>query len=80
MHGEKPTPVPQRTLQIPEGLARDRNRASAVSGRRLSPRAMTRPLESNINLHYIVRKGSVRASKRIQCASITYTSRVKMYW
>ena len=35
-----------------QGLARDRNRASAVSGRWLSPRAMTRPLECNINLHY----------------------------
>jgi hypothetical protein len=63
VHVEKPTPMPLGTPQIPHGLARYRNSASAVSDRRLSPGAMTWPLEININLHYTVRKDSVHASQ-----------------
>jgi hypothetical protein len=34
--GEKPVPVPLCPPQIPHGLNRDRTRASAVGGRRLT--------------------------------------------
>jgi hypothetical protein len=40
--GEKPVPVPFRPPQIPHGLTRDRTRASAVGGRRLTASAMAR--------------------------------------
>jgi hypothetical protein len=40
--GVKPVPVPLGPPQIPHGLTRDRTRASAVGGRRLSAWAMTR--------------------------------------
>jgi hypothetical protein len=40
--GEKPVPVPLCLPQIPHGLTRDRTRASAVSGRRLTAWAMAR--------------------------------------
>jgi hypothetical protein len=42
--GEKPVPVPLCPPQIPHGLTRDRNRASAVGDRRLTAWAMARPL------------------------------------
>jgi hypothetical protein len=41
--GEKPVPVPLCLPQIPHGLTRDRTRASAVGGRRLTAWAMARP-------------------------------------
>jgi hypothetical protein len=41
--GEKPVPVPLCPPQIPHGLTRDRNRASAVGDRRLTAWAMARP-------------------------------------
>jgi hypothetical protein len=41
--GEKPVPVPLCPPQIPHGLIRDRTRASAVRGRRLTAWAMARP-------------------------------------
>ena len=41
--GEKPVPVPLCPPQIPHGLTRDRTRASAVTGRRLTVWAMARP-------------------------------------
>jgi hypothetical protein len=41
--GEKPVPVPLCPPQIPYGLTRDRTRASAVEGRRLTAWAMARP-------------------------------------
>jgi hypothetical protein len=41
--GEKPVSVPLCPPQIPHGLNRDRNRASAVGGRRLTAWAMVRP-------------------------------------
>jgi hypothetical protein len=40
---EKPVPVPLCPPQIPHGLTRDRTRASAVGGRRLTAGAMVRP-------------------------------------
>jgi hypothetical protein len=40
---EKPVPVPLCPPQIPHGLTRDRTRASAVGGRRLTAWAMARP-------------------------------------
>jgi hypothetical protein len=56
--GEKPVPVPICPPQIPHGLTRDRIRASAVVGRRLTAWAMARPFEKcflvpieNIMLH-----------------------------
>jgi hypothetical protein len=36
-------PVPLCPPQIPRGLTRDRNRASALGGRRLTARTMARP-------------------------------------
>jgi hypothetical protein len=42
--GEKPVSVPLCPPQIPHGLTRDRTRASAVGGRRLTAWAMARPL------------------------------------
>jgi hypothetical protein len=39
----KPVPVPLCPRQIPHGLTRDRTRASAVRGRRLTAWAMARP-------------------------------------
>jgi hypothetical protein len=42
--GEKPVPVPLCPSQIPHGLTRDRTRASAVGGRRLTASAMARPI------------------------------------
>jgi hypothetical protein len=42
--GEKPVPVPLCPPQTPHGLIRDRTRASAVEGRRLTAWAMARPL------------------------------------
>jgi hypothetical protein len=41
--GEKPVPVPLCPPQIPHGLTRERTRASAVRGRRLTTWAMARP-------------------------------------
>jgi hypothetical protein len=41
--GEKPVPVPLCPQQIPHGLTRDRTRASAVGGRRLTASATARP-------------------------------------
>jgi hypothetical protein len=41
--GEKPVAVPLCPPQIPHGLTRDRTRASAVGGRRLTAWAMARP-------------------------------------
>jgi hypothetical protein len=41
--GEKPVPVPLCPPQIPHGLTRDRTRASAVRGRRLTAWTMARP-------------------------------------
>jgi hypothetical protein len=41
--GEKSVPVPLCPAQIPHGLTRARNRASAVWGRRLTTWAMARP-------------------------------------
>ena len=41
--GDKPVPVPFCPLQIPHVLTRDRVRASAVGGRRLTALAMARP-------------------------------------
>jgi hypothetical protein len=46
--GEKPVPVPLCPPQIPHGLARDRTRASAVEGLRLTAWAMARPTPFNI--------------------------------
>jgi hypothetical protein len=43
--GEKPVPVPLRPQLIPHGLARDRTRASAVRGRRLTAWAMLYDLQ-----------------------------------
>jgi hypothetical protein len=40
---KKPVPVPLCPPQIPHGLTRDRTRASAVGGRRLTAWAMARP-------------------------------------
>jgi hypothetical protein len=42
--GENPVPVPLCPPQIPHGLTRDRTRASAVRGRRLTAWAMAWPL------------------------------------
>jgi hypothetical protein len=42
--GEKPVQVPLRPPQIPHGLTRDRTRASAVGGQRLTAWAMARPV------------------------------------
>jgi hypothetical protein len=42
--GEKPVPVPLCPPQIPHWLTRDRTRAAAVEGRRLTAWAMARPL------------------------------------
>jgi hypothetical protein len=42
--GEKPVPVPLCPPQTPHGLTRDRTRASAVEGRRLTAWAMARPI------------------------------------
>ena len=42
--GENPVPVPLCPPQIPHGLTRDRTRASAVRGRRLTAWAMARSL------------------------------------
>jgi hypothetical protein len=42
--GEKPVPVPRCPPQTPHELTRDRTRASAVRGRRLTAWAMARPL------------------------------------
>jgi hypothetical protein len=47
--GEKPVPVPLCPPQIPHGLARDRTRASAVGGRRLTAWTMARPTSFTIN-------------------------------
>jgi hypothetical protein len=44
--GEKPVPVPRFPPQVP---ARDRTRTSAVKGRRLTARAMARPLSSSFS-------------------------------
>jgi hypothetical protein len=41
--GEKPVPVPLCPRQIPHALTRDRTRASALRGRRLTAWAMARP-------------------------------------
>jgi hypothetical protein len=41
--GKKPVTVPLCPPQIPHGLTRDRTRASAVTGRRLTAWAMARP-------------------------------------
>jgi hypothetical protein len=41
--GEKPVPVPLCPPQMPHGLSRDRTRASAVRGRRLTVWTMARP-------------------------------------
>jgi hypothetical protein len=41
--GEKPVPVPLCPPQIPHGLNRERTRASALRGRRLTTWAMARP-------------------------------------
>jgi hypothetical protein len=43
---EKPVPVPLYPPQISHGLTRDRNRASAVGGRRLTAWAMARPTDT----------------------------------
>jgi hypothetical protein len=42
--GEKPVPVPLCPPQIPHGLTRDRSRASAVGGQRVTAWAMALPL------------------------------------
>jgi hypothetical protein len=44
--GENPVPVPHCPPQIPHGLTRDRNRASALRGRRLTAWGMARPFGS----------------------------------
>jgi hypothetical protein len=46
--GEKPVPVPLCPPQIPHGLTRDRTRASAVRGRRLTAWAMARPFLNTV--------------------------------
>jgi hypothetical protein len=46
VRGEKPVPVPFCPPQIPHRLNRDRTRASAVGGRRLTAWAMARPYET----------------------------------
>jgi hypothetical protein len=44
--GKKPVPVPLCPPQIPHGLTRDRTRASAVRGRRLTAWTMARPWQT----------------------------------
>jgi hypothetical protein len=58
--GEKPVPVPLCPQQIPHGLTRDRTRASAVGGRRLTAWAVARPFifvrELSLFILIIIRK------------------------
>ena len=51
---KKPVPVPLYLPQIPHGLTRDRTRASAVRGRRLTVWAMARPSAHIIAHHCCV--------------------------
>jgi hypothetical protein len=50
--GEKPVPVPLCPPQIPHGLTRDRIRASAVGGRRVTAWVMARPKEQRYNYNH----------------------------
>jgi hypothetical protein len=50
--GEKPVPVPLCPPQTPRGLTRDRTRASAVEGRRLTASAMARPIFMLILIYF----------------------------
>jgi hypothetical protein len=50
----KPVPVPLCPPQIPHGLTRNRTRASAVRGRRLTAWAMARPLDNLTKLYILL--------------------------
>jgi hypothetical protein len=50
--GEKPVPVPLFPPQITHGPTRNRTRASALRGRRLTARAMARPLDLALGCIY----------------------------
>jgi hypothetical protein len=50
--GDKPAPVPLCPPQITHVLTRDRTRASAVRGRRLTAWVMARPKDT-LSLHYV---------------------------
>jgi hypothetical protein len=56
--GEKPVPAPLCPPQIRHGLTRDRNRASAVGGRRLTAWAMARPFQ-RVNTSLEVRRRTI---------------------
>jgi hypothetical protein len=51
--GEKPVPVPLCPPQIPRRLTRDRTRASAVGGRRLTAWAMARPTRTALLFYFM---------------------------
>jgi hypothetical protein len=55
--GEKPVPMPLCPPQIPHGLTRDRTRACAVGGRRLTAWAMARPLYVTYNTRFVLCMG-----------------------
>jgi hypothetical protein len=77
--GEKPVPVPLYPPQIPRGLTRDRNRASAVSGRWLTAWAMARSLSFKDRLARIVFKGLFRTAQEIPYLSVIKTSQLMLY-
>jgi hypothetical protein len=64
--GEKPVPVPLCPPQIPHGLTRDRTRASAVGGRRLTAWAMARSLTVSVlsQLQFLIRRSHLLSAQR----------------
>jgi hypothetical protein len=59
--GEKSVSVPLCPPQIPHGLTRNRTRASAVRGRRLTAWAMARPFKGSRSTHGIKHFESLRS-------------------
>jgi hypothetical protein len=58
---EKPDPAPICPLQVPHGLTRDRTRASALKGTRLTALATTRPLKTKTSVNIMQKCNSYRA-------------------
>jgi hypothetical protein len=71
--GEKPVPVPLCPPQISHGLTRDRTRASAVRGRRLTARAMARPLAFRCLL-LLVTEGQIVRRRAHLCSRMKLAS------
>jgi hypothetical protein len=87
--GWKPVPVPLCPPQIPYGMTRDRTRASAVGGRRLTAWSMARPqsrLTNNVlnnnnnNNKHICNCKEHKIPIQIGFDTTTNTSGVKRLW